>query len=202
MGWLIALAVVVLLGFVPLGIDARYDSFGPKLWVIAGPVRLKLLPSEKKSKKEKPEKKQEAKKEKPEKSAGGSEQKGGSARDFIPLVRVVWDFICDFRRKLRVNVLQLKITLAGDDPCDLAVNYGRACAAVAGLEPQLERFFVIRKKDIRVQCDFTEEKTLVLARLHLTITIGRLLMQLVRHGSRALKELLKMKKLRKGGALQ
>ena len=202
MGWLIALAVITLLAVLPLGISAQYDADGVQLWVIAGPVRLRLIPGKKKTKDtEKP--KEEAKKKKAEMPAAEkTEKKGGSVTDFIPLVRVVFDFLADFRRKLRVNILELKIVLAGGDPCDLAVNYGKACAAVAALDPQLERFFVIKKKDVRVQCDFEEEKTLIVARLDLTITLGWLIIQLIRHGSRALKELLKIMKLRKGGATQ
>lgn len=201
MGWLVALATVVLLAALPLGISAKYDVRGAKLWVIVGPMRVKLLPGKKKTKGTE-NKAKEAKKKSNAPTAEKAEKKGGSVTDFVPIVRIVFDFLADFRRKLRVNILELKIVLAGNDPCDLAVNYGKACAAVAALDPQLERFFVIKKKDIRVQCDFVEEKTLIIARLDLTITLGRLVVQMIRHGSRALKELLKISKLRKGGATQ
>lgn len=202
MGWLIALAVLVLLAVLPLGISAMYDEQGPQLWVIAGPIRIKILPGNKKTKNRKKVTEKPKQKKAAASNAGKAEKKGGSVKDFIPLVRIVFDFLADFRRKLRVKVLELKITLAGGDPCDLAVNYGKACGAVASLEPQLERFFVIKKKDIQVQCDFVEDKMLILARLDLTITLGWLTVQLIRHGSRALKELLKIMKLRKGGATQ
>lgn len=201
MGWLIALSVIILLAVLPLGVSAKYDELGPQLWVIAGPLRLKLLPGKKKEKDKKKKTKEANSKKKPGGAADNPEKKGGSVTDFLPLVRIVFDFLADFSRKLRVKILELKITLAGGDPCDLAVNYGKACAAVAALEPQLERLFVIRKKDIQVHCDFEEDKTLIIARLDLTITLGWLLVQLVRHGSRALRELLKITKLRKGGAL-
>ncbi len=200
MGWLIAAGVLVLLAVLPLGVDAKYDASGAQLWILAGPVHWKLLPGGKKQQKEnirKPEQKT-----KDSGWAADQKEQGGNVSDFIPLVRVVWDFLKDFRRKLRVNILQLKITLAGGDPSDMAVNYGKACAALAALDPQLERFFVIRKKDMQVQCDFLGEKTLVLARIRLTIPLGRLLWQLLRYGSRAVKEIIKIKKLRKGGALQ
>lgn len=203
MGWLIALAVISLLAVLPLGISAKYDELGPRLWVIAGPVRLKLLPGKKKAKEtEKKPKEAKSRKKAGEPAAENAEKKGGSVTDFLPLVRVVFDFLADFRRKLRVKIMELKIVLAGGDPCDLAVNYGKACAAVAALDPQLERFFVIKKKDVQVQCDFLEEKTRIIARLDLTITLGWLIVQLIRHGSRALKELLKIMKFRKGGATQ
>lgn len=201
MGWVIALAIIAGLAILPLGISAKYNDGGAQLWVIAGPVRIKLLPGKKKEekKKEKIEPKKTAKNAAVSKT---QKKKGGSITDFIPLVQIVFDFLADFRRKLRVNVLELEILLAGGDPCDLAVNYGKACAALCALEPQLERFFVIKKKDLHISSDFTADKTLIWARIDLTITLGRLISQLVRHGSCAVRELLKIMKLRKGGALQ
>ena len=92
--------------------------------------------------------------------------------------------------------------LAGDDPCDLAVNYGRAWAALGNLIPVLERFLVIKKRDMQVRCDFTADKTLIYARADLTITVGRLLAVVLRHGIRILSEFLKITKLRKGGAVK
>ena len=195
MGWLIALAAVTLLAFVPLGISAKYDAGGPAAWLIVGPVRLVLYPSHKK--KEKPAK------AKGKKEAHKKEKKGGSLTDFFPLLSAVLDFLGDLLfRKLRVNLLQVKIVMAGDDPCDLAVNYGRAWAAMGNLVPVLERFFVIKKRDLQVDCDFDGEKTLINAKLVLTITLGRLLHLGVRYGIRVLREFVKIVKLRKGGAVQ
>lgn len=201
MGWLIALAVIALLAVLPLGISAQYDVQGPQIWVIAGPVRLKVYPGKRKKDDQQKTGKTETKVKKKDGAAAPKEKQGGSATDFIPLVKIVFDFLADFRRKLRVNLLELKIQLADGDPCDLAVNYGRVWTAIGNLDPHLERFFVIKKKNIQIQCDFMAEKTLVIARLDLTITLGRLIVQLFRHGSRALKELVKIMKLRKGGAL-
>lgn len=128
------------------------------------------------------------------------EEKGGSILDFWPFVELILDFLGDFRRKLRVNRLTLHLTMAADDPCDLAVNYGKANAAMAALLAQLERLFVIRRRDVRVNCDFTADDTTILARLDLTMTLGRILSLLVRYGIRALKTYLSIQKKRKGGA--
>lgn len=129
------------------------------------------------------------------------EKSGGSVLDFLPLVKVGLDFLGDFfGRKLRVNNLVLKITLAGGDPCDLALNYGRAWAALGNLWPRLERMLVIKKRDVNIQCDFEGEKTTILARLDITITLGRLLGLAVRYAFRALVTFLKIRKKRKGGA--
>ena len=82
------------------------------------------------------------------------------------------------------------------------MNYGRAWAAVGNLLPQLEKWFVIKKRDIEVECDFETSQTLVIAHLDLTITLGRLLAAVVRFAVRALIEYLKFRKKRKGGAVK
>ncbi len=199
MGWLIAAGVLFLLAILPIGVSVIYNTYGPLVRLIAGPVKITVYPSKKeKKKKEKPK----AEKKEPAPSAGvrSKEKKGGSFKDFLPLVDLVLDFLGKFRRKLRVNRLEMKLVMAADDPCDLAVNYGKAWAALGNLMPQLERLFVIKKRNLEVECDFTAEKTLIFARLDLTITIGRLLSLGVVHGIRILRQYLKIMKTRKGGA--
>ena len=127
-------------------------------------------------------------------------KKGGPITDFLPLVKIALDMLGAFWRRLRVNMLELKLVMAADDPCDLAVNYGRAWAAVGNLMPRLERVFVIKKRNIDVQCDFETAETLITARLDLTITLGRILATVVVYGVKALIEFLKINKKRKGGA--
>ena len=210
MGWLITAGILVLLAVLPLGVHIRYNSEGLLAKVIAGPVKITVFPLPKKAKKKAKETAREAVQEenlpkppqppKAQKEKKPQAEKGGSLLDFLPLVKVALDFLGDFRRKLRLNNLELKLILAGDDPCDLAVNYGRTWAAVGNLMPQLEKWFVIQKRNIEVECDFTASQTLVIARLDVTITLGRLLASVVVFAVRALIEFLKLKKKRKGGA--
>lgn len=201
MGWLIALGILVLLLILPLGVSAVYDGEGPRVAVLAGPLRIPVLPAKKKDKKQKPkkEKKKAAPKQKPAPKQT-QEKKGGSLTDFLPLMEIVLDFLSDFRRKLRVNVLELNLVLAGGDPCDLAINYGKATAALGNLWPRLEQWLVIKKRDVKIQCDFEADKTLISARLDLTITLARVFSVSFRYGIRAIKELMKILNKRKGGA--
>lgn len=201
MGWLIVLGILILLLLLPLGISAVYDSEGPRVSILAGPVRIPVYPAKKKDKKpkQKKEKKKAAAKPKPAQQPK-QEKKGGSLTDFLPLVKIILEFLGDFRRKLRVNVLQLNLVLAGGDPCDLAINYGKATAAMGNLWPRLEQLLVIKKRDVKIQCDFEGDKTLVTARLDLTITIARVFSVGFRYGFRALRELMKILNKRKGGA--
>lgn len=199
MGWLIVLAIIALLAILPLGVSAAYDEHGPRARVILGPVKLQVYPV-----KNDPDKPPEPKKEKkkPERSSakkGGSHKKGGPISDFYPFVRLVLELLTDFRHKLRVDVLELKIILAGGDPADLAVNYGKAWTALGNLWPRLESLFVIKKRDVEVLCDFEGAETTVSARLDLSITLGRLLSLCLRYGIRGIKEFLNFRKKRKGG---
>ena len=96
--------------------------------------------------------------------------------------------------------LYLRLILASDDPCDLAVNYGKTWAAVGNLIPALEQWFVIKKRDVEVECDFTASEVKVIARLEITITLGRLLSLVAVYACRGIKEFIVFRNKRKGGA--
>ena len=205
MGWLITFGILALLAILPLGAKVVYDASGFGLDVIAGPIRIPILPKKKdapkKEKKTKENKKKSSgKKGKTVAAPEKKKKKGGPITDFLPIVKTALELLNSFRKKLRIKHLDLKMIMAADDPCDLAINYGRAWAAVGNLMPHLDRLFVIKKRDIEVECDFTGTETLVLARLDLTITLGRILSLAVVYAIRALKELMNIKKKRKGGA--
>ena len=216
MGLSVTLGILILLAVLPLGVSLKYNEAGPLVRLILGPVRLTLIPA-KKPKRDKPkkEKKEKPKKEKPAgvktvgadkpgKAPGAAEPQkegsGGSWTDFLPLVKTLFDFLGNFRRKLRVNVLECKLILAGGDPYALGLNYGRTWAAVGNLMPKLEQYFVIKKRDVEVECDFTASETKVIARLDLTVTLGRLLAAVISFAVKALIQFIKIKKSQKGGA--
>lgn len=191
MGWLIALVILVLLACLPLGGSVRYDESGLRVQLLLGHIRITLYPVPgwldrllHKSPKEEKKPKTPQPKAGPEAPA----ETGGDWKRFLPLLQTGLDFLGDFRRKLRVNHLVLHLTLGGDDPADLAVNYGRAWAALGNLTPQLERAFVIKKRDMEVRCDFLSENTKITFAMDLTITLGRLLSLAVVYGIRIIKQ--------------
>lgn len=213
MGWWITLGILFLLAILPLGVSVHYNADGAVVRIILGPIKLTVLPAKKKPPREKKEKKKPEKKPKtaePAKQVGApqppaepkpeKQERGGSILDFLPLVKTLFDFLGDFRRKLRIDNLQLKLIMAGGDPYNLAKNYGKAWAAVGNLLPKLEQWFVIKKRDIEVECDFVDTQTRIIAHMDLTITLGRLLAAVFTFAFKALVTFLKIKKKRKGGA--
>ena len=217
MGWWITLGILTLLAIVPVGVRVCYDAEGPLVKLVLGPVKLTLFPRPKKDQKPEKEKKEKQSKQKAKKTAEEANlpkppqppadkkqkgKKGGSLKDFLPFVKLAFDFLGDFRRKLRMKELYLRLILASSDPCDLAVNYGKTWTAVGNFLPALERWFVIQKRDVEVECDFTASEAKVIARLEITMTLGRLLSLAAVYAVRGLKEFIVFRNKRKGGASQ
>lgn len=202
MGWLIALGVLVAIGLIPLGAFLRYDQDGFRVRLVVGPLRFTVYPfPERKPKKPKKEKKKQPPKQQAAPKPEPEEKKGGRLQDFYPFVQLGLRFMKELRKKLCINRLVLKLTLAGDDPCDLAVTYGRTWAALGSLMPVLERFFNIRKRTIDVQCDFNGDDILLETQAELTLRIYQLLRMTAVYGYLVIKEFLQMKKKRKGGTV-
>ena len=186
--WWILLAIAILfllIAFMPVGLITRYDQAGLKLIVKIGLLRFSLL-SDHQNKKKKDSKKSPApaKKEKKESDNDG----GGSLSDFVPIVKATLAFLDQLRKRIVVKNLQLKLTLAGSDPCDLSINYGRTWAAIGALQPQLNRVLRIRKQKIEVQCDYIAEQTTVFCYVDVSISVIRLLQLIATHGTKILDE--------------
>ena len=220
MGLWITLGILTLLAVLPLGVRVLYAAEGPLVKIVLGPLKLTVFPRPPKEAKPKKEKKKRAapKDEKLQKAAEedklprppqpppepkpAKEKKGGSLIDFLPFIKLGLDLLGDFRRKLRMKELYLRLILASDDPCDLAVNYGKTWTAVGSFLPVLDRWFVIQKRDVEVECDFTASETKVIARLEITITLGRLLSLVAVYACRGIKEFIVFRNKRKGGAVK
>lgn len=191
MWWLIAVALIILLLLImPVGIRGRYDSSGGYAWITAGPFRILLYPDRNKN---------VSTSEIISGFAKKKTAKGGKLSDFLPLLGDVLELLSELRRKLRVKRLNFKVILAGNDPCDLAINYGKAWSALGNLMPRLEQFLTIRKRNLEVECDFTADKTLIFADIHITIPLFRLVVIVLKHGSRILVKYRSIIEQRKGG---
>ena len=199
MGWLIFLAVLLLLGSMPLGLRLRYDAGGAEAVLLVGVFRLGLYPMSDRlyrllhrPKKQKAQPVPQAPTAPPQPPP--PKKPGGDWKRFLPLLQTGLDLLGDLRRKLRVDHLTFHLIMAGDDPADLAVYYGRAWAAVGCLMPRLDRAFVIKKRDVQVECDFVGCEPRVVFAMDLTVTLGRLLGLAVRYGIRIIKQFLAIKK--------
>ena len=199
-GWFvlgIIAAAFVLIGCIPVGVDARYHENALALRLKIGLFKLQILPAKPKKKKATPKKEKSAPKNaaaKPAKPKKQFQMPKLTLQDILALVDLACDTLGNLRRKLRVEVLVLHVTLGGSDPAKAAILYGRAWAGIGMLTPKLDRLFVIKKRDIQPILDYNEKEMKVDAHLALTITIGRAVSLAARAGVRFLKLWLNKKK--------
>lgn len=193
-GWMIVCFVLLFLAMMPLGVLVCYEK-EPVVKLIIGFVRLTVFPLPDWMRRKKKTKAQKLPQQtKAASEADNTKPTSTELSDFIPFFQLGIDFLNTFRKKLRIQQLNVRVIMSGDDPCDLAVSYGRAWAAAGNLISALERVFVIKKRDIEVECDFTATKTVFNMKAELTITLGRILMLAVIYGIRVVRAYLSMKK--------
>ncbi len=178
MWWIIPVAIaalIVLLALLPVGLRVIYDKSGLQVKLLVGFLKFKLNLTEinemqlqrrlRKKKKIEEDPNYEPRILKP----------NGTLREFFPLLDLYLQLLFNEKYKLRVKLLELKLTMAADDPFDLAMNYGKAQTILNGLMPQLERFLNIRKKKLDIGCDFLAEETMLYARADLLIPLSMLI---------------------------
>ncbi len=192
------LGLILLIVILPMGIRLNYSAGGLVLKLVFGPLRLTLVPRKKRTKKKKkakaikPKKAKKTAVKKPPTQAAADKKKGGKFSDLAVYLPLVFELIGHFRRRLLMRRLILLVNLAGDDPCDLALLYGKANGAVGAAIPLLERAFRIRRRDIQIFCDFLAEETEVYVDLEVVACPARLLSVSLRYGWRFLKTIWKL----------
>ncbi len=180
----IILAIIILLLLIPLGVDAAYLGGIFSLKAKIGPFRLKLLPKSGEPKAKKKRKPKKEKKPKKSKKDGAAPAEGKAKKklppikkqDILEVLRTVLRMLDRFRRRLRLDVLELNYVSGGDDPYDAVMNYGCFNAALGTLDPLLRKVFRVGQEDIRSRVDFTAEKTTLDAGAVLSIRLGDILL--------------------------
>ena len=191
---LIVLAVLCGLLLCPIQIIANYDSAGARVAIRYGLLIWTLYPaSENKSGSKKKKTTKEQKKE------DNAEQKTLEITKVIRILKMVLEPLDRLRRQIRINKLDLKLILANDDPCDLAVQYGRVWAVAADLQALLNRVFKVKKQNIDIRCDYLGNQTEVEFYTKISVPAGCILGLILRYGFGFIKEFRSIQNEGKGG---
>lgn len=193
-GWLIFLSCLLVVLLMPCGVRAGYGANGVTVKLVFGPFSVNLIRTDKKAPKN-----QKTKKKKFESHEKVKEK--GELIDFIPVAKLVFEFLSDFRRRLVIRDLRFKMILGGGDPYFLSVNYGRYWAALGNLMPHLESWFTIKKRNMEIECDYLASATKVDASIDLRVSIFTLAHMVLRHGIRILRKYYEISKQTKDGAV-
>lgn len=157
---LLLLLALILLLQIPVRVRFSYDQGDLALRLRFGPVKIQLFPRPEKTgepKKKAPEKPKKEKKEKPEKP----KVKINREQIFYALEKlppILGRALRRTGRSIRLEPLKVYVLVAGYDPADTGVLYGRLTAALAAGLPVLRQTVRIRDEDIRLYLDFTERQ--------------------------------------------
>lgn len=178
MWWIIPVviaAVIAGLAVLPVGLRAIYDKDGLSVKLLIGVIPYKLNLTEINEKKYERRMKMRQKMEENPDYEPRIIRPDGTLREFFPLLDLYLRLLFHEKYKLRVKLLELKLTLANDDPFDLAMNCAKAWAIINALMPQLERILTIKKRKLDVACDFLAEETMIYARADILLPLAGLI---------------------------
>lgn len=204
LGVLLALlALLILLLQVPVSVRFSCRDGAPEAALRYGPVRFSLFPREKpdapegsrpgtpkttKAKKErKPKKKLEKKKPRI-----NLEQILYTLETLPP---VLGRALRRTGRSIRIRPLKIHVLVAGYDPADTALLYGRLEAALHGGLPLLRQAIRIRDEDVRLYLDFTQRQMDVIADVGVSLRPGSLVWTALRGAGSLVRWILGFRKL-------
>lgn len=169
---LIILIILAIILLVPFGLRLLYDKENLSVFVRLFVFNISVYPKKEKDK-EKPKEKK-PKKEKKSKKAKKEKAKP-SFDEIIEYIKIGLHALGRFRRKLVVNVLNLKILIATDDPYNTAMLYGNANAVSSAILPLLDQSLNIKKREILFGVSFEKEKIEAECELVMTLNLLKVL---------------------------
>lgn len=178
------LLALLLLGQVRVGCVVSYQQEGLFLWLRTGVVRIRVLPWKRK-KKEKPVRGKkmgtDLTEEKPVRVKGGGLE---YAKRLLP---IALEAAGQFQKKLKIDILDLELTIGGQDPADAAMAYGWANGALGALwYPLVEGFHIVDGR-ARVRLDLEAPAVSLRGRASLSLKLGQICRLAVYFGIKALR---------------
>lgn len=194
---LLVLAVFWLLGQIQLGVGAEYRAEGLRVWLRAAAWNIQVFPPKKKkrTKPSRPPKQEKPGAEVPK--PGLAEQAGGALDYARALLPILLEAAGQFRRKIRVDKLRLKVTVGAADPADAAMRYGQANGALGALWGTLNETFDLKDGKATAQVDFDARETTVYGLAVLSLKLGQIVWLGLYFGCRALRTFLRVRGRRK-----
>lgn len=194
---LLVLAVFWLLGQIRLGVGAEYRAEGLRVWLRAAAWNIQVFPQKKKkrTKPSRPPKQEKPRAEVPK--PGLAEQVGGALDYAQALLPILLEAAGQFRRKIRVDKLRLKVTVGAADPADAAMRYGQANGALGALWGPLNETFDLKDGKAVAQVDFDARETTVYGLAVLSLKLGQIVWLGLYFGCRSLRTFLRVRGRRK-----
>ena len=169
--WCIVIVALLLLLILPLGVDASYLDKKGAVKLKIGPILVQILPKKGKNKSPEPG----DKKEKPKAAGEPRKKQPRSSGDIVSLAKLALDLLARLRRRLSIDLLQLRFVAGSEDPYRAVMLYGRANAILASLLPPARLAFKLRQEEISTAVDFNRSLPMIEGRLVATLQVWELI---------------------------
>lgn len=170
---LLIAAVLILLSRLRLGGSTAWDGKAFTVRVRVGLLRVRVWPLPKKKKR-----KRKAAPQTPPPKKETSDKPAVPKVDVLGLLETWAPLVCEaagrMRRAIRIDLLELALTVGGSDPGDTALLYGGANALLGMILPLFEHAFQVRERWITTAVDFDAETTRAHFRADVSLTLGQL----------------------------
>ena len=186
---LVILVIFWLISLIRVGGRVRYGAAGLFVFVLAGPLKIQVLPAkpkEEKPKKKKPKKEKKSKEKKPKEKKPKPEGRPGTLSRLMQLLPVVGEVCGALKRKIRIDDLKIELIWGGSDAAAVALGYGQANAALGMLWPLIDNNFKVKRHSFQIGMDYERPQPMVELEAALTYTIGQIVALGVRYGVKAL----------------
>lgn len=182
---LVILLVLWLVSLIRIGARVRYGEAGLYVFVLTGPLKIRLLPAKPKEEKPKKEKKQK-KEKKPKEKKPKPEGQPGTLSRLMQMLPVVGQACGALKRKIRIDDLKLDLIWGGSDPAAIALGYGQANAALGMLWPVFDNNFKVKRHSFRIGMDYGRTQPAVELEAAVTFTVGQIFTLIAHYGVKAL----------------
>jgi len=164
----ITLSIIILLALLRFGIILEYSDEGFHYWGKVGFLKFRID-------KDKSKKRKKKVKEKVKPKNINKQILPGSLSEFMDMLRAVKNLLDRLRRKLLIKKLTLHYVSAGEDPANIALQFGAAHAVFNTIIPLLEGYFRIRRKDLNASADFNAKEQSIYAKINISIALWELI---------------------------
>lgn len=164
---LLILLMLFALGQIRIGAQVEYCEDGLFVRIRAGAFLIPVFPVKKK--------KAKAKKAEKNKPRGEKKKRGGTLKLVLDLLPLVLETVGKFRRKLRVDQLEMELIICNPDPADAAIQYGQANALLGSLWQPVTRAFHVKDGHAHVGVDFERQTSVIYILASLSLTIAQTL---------------------------
>ena len=189
-----ALAAVFLLGGLCVGLRGEYTPETAGAWLRIGPAEVRIFP---RPAGKRPDRPKETGQDRP---SGKKKPRPTflSRRGLLELGRRLFPLLLEaagqFRRKLQIDELRLRLVAGAPDPADAALRYGQANALLGAIWQPVTRVFHVKAGWARVEADFERTEPALYGRVSLSLTVGELAALGLSFGVKALSVLLAVRR--------